>query len=276
MTQLDFIPIWVLKSMMTLIGILMIWVAIRVAFSLLRRVEQRHARVIQHTTIIKNTIRVIIVALGTLIILDSLGISITPIIASLGIGGLAVGLALQDTLANYFSGFYLLIEQPIRIGDFIQLETGEEGYVEAIGWRSTKIRMLANKTVIMPNKVISSGRITNYDYLSSEVAVLIGVGVHYDSDLEMVERVTVETARDVQQTVPGAVKNFEPFIRYHTFADSSINFTVILRAERFVDNYLIKHEFIKRLHNRYNKEGIVIPFPIRTVYMANEVKDQNC
>lgn len=267
----DFIPSWLFKLFVTVVGIVTIWTAIRVSFVFLKKAEKKFLRLTHYIHAVKNVIRIVIISLGVLIILDSLGISITPIIASLGIGGLAIGLALQDTLANYFSGFCLLVDQPIRIGDFIKLDSGEEGYVDAIGWRSTRIRMLANKTVIVPNKMISSNRITNYDYPSPEVAVLVDVGVHYDSDLELVERVTIEVARDVQQTVSGAVRNFEPFIRYHTFADSSINFTVILRAEKFVDNYLIKHEFVKRLHNRYNKEGIIIPFPIRTVYMANKV-----
>lgn len=87
----------------------------------------------------------------------------------------------------------------------------------------------------------------------------------YASDLKQVEQVTVETAREAQKTTQGAVADFEPFIRFHTFADSSINFTVILRAHTFVDNYLLKHEFIKKLHARYGKEGITIPFPQRTL-----------
>jgi small-conductance mechanosensitive channel len=95
--------------------------------------------------------------------------------------------------------------------------------------------------------------------------VLVEVGVDYASDLLQVERVVTEVGGEVMAEVPGGVPGFEPFIRYHTFADSSINFTVILRAKEFVDQYLIKHEFVKRLHTRFNDEGIVIPFPIRTI-----------
>ncbi len=102
-----------------------------------------------------------------------------------------------------------------------------------------------------------------------ELAVLVQVGVSYDSDLEKVEKITTEIAKEVMKTVPGGVPDFEPFIRYHTFGESSINFTVILRAKEFTDRFLITHEFIKRLKKRYDKEGIVIPFPIRTVYMAD-------
>lgn len=180
-------------------------------------------------------------------------------------GSLAVALALQSTLANLFSGFYLLLDKPVKAGDFIKLESGEEGYVDAIGWRSTRIRMLANNTIVLPNSKLSETQVLNYYLPEPECAVLVQVGVDYASDLEKVEKVTIEVARGIQKEVEGAVTGFEPFIRYHTFADSSINFTVILRAKEFTANYLMKHEFIKRLHARYLKEGIVIPFPQRTV-----------
>jgi len=259
-----------LKAVFVIIGIAVLWLCLRLSLGLLKKLNERHSWFSDHYPVIKNILRIVIIALGLLIILDSLGVSITPIMASLGVGGLAIGLALKDTLANYFSGFYLLVDKPVRIGDFIRLDSGEEGYVEEIGWRSTRIRMLANNTVMIPNGVFSSGKVTNYDLPSSEAAVLVNAGVHYDSDLEKVEKITIDVAKDVQKNIAGAVKEFEPFIRYNTFADSSINFTVIMRAENFVANYLIKHEFIKRLHKKYKAEGIVIPFPIRTIYMEKE------
>jgi small-conductance mechanosensitive channel len=100
---------------------------------------------------------------------------------------------------------------------------------------------------------------------SQDLAVLVDVGVDYASDLWHVEQVVMEVGREVMAEVPGGVPEFEPFIRYHTFGESSINFTVILRAKEFVDQYLVKHEFVKHLHARFNQEGIVIPFPIRTI-----------
>ena len=214
--------------------------------------------------------RAIVIGLGLLILLDSFGVSITPIIASLGVGSLAVALALQPTLENFFSGMQIIIDKPIKVGQFVKLDSGEEGYVHKIGWRSTWIRMLPNNVVVLPNKVMVDSKITNYYYPETEMAVLVQVGVHYESDLEHVERVTIEVGRDVLRTVNGGVPEFDPFIRYHTFDDFSINFSVILRAKEFVDNYLIKHEFIKRLHKRYAQEGIVIPYPIRAVNYDQE------
>lgn len=143
-----------------------------------------------------------------------------------------------------------------------------------IGWRATRIRMLPNNTVIIPNSKLADSILKNYYLPDQELAVLVNVGVSYDSDLVEVERVTIAVAREIQGTVPGAVPGFDPFIRYHTFDSSSINFTVIMRAREFVDNYLMKHEFIKQLRMRYKKERIVIPFPIRTLDMSEDLLDR--
>jgi small-conductance mechanosensitive channel len=125
-------------------------------------------------------------------------------------------------------------------------------------------------STLVPNEKLTKAIITNYYLPDKELAVLVEAGVHYNSDLSKVEKVTCEVAREVMNEVAGGVPHFEPFIRYHTFADFSINFTVILRAKEFVDQYLIKHEFIKRLHERYNKEGIIIPYPIRAINYEQE------
>lgn len=218
----------------------------------------------------RTFVRIIVISLGLLILLDSFGVSITPILASLGIGSLAVALALQPTLENFFSGIQIVMDKPVQLGQFIKLESGEEGYVEKLGWRSTWIRMLPNNVVVVPNKVLVNSKILNYYYPQTELAVLVQVGVHYDSDLKRVEEITCEVAKEVMGEVKGGVPEFDPFIRYHTFNDFSIDFTVILRAKEFVDNYLIKHEFIKRLHERYKKEGIVKPYPIRAINYEQE------
>ncbi len=224
------------------------------------------------TSIFKNLINIIVLILGILVIFQTLGINITPVVTALGIGGLAVALALQDTLANLFAGLHILAVKQINPGDYVKLESAEEGYITDIGWRNTTIRMLRNNLIIVPNTKIASSIITNYFLPEKQMSVLIEVGVSYDSDLEKVERVTIEVARNIMREISGGVTEFEPFIRYHTFDDFSINFSVILRSSEFVDQYLIKHEFIKKLHERYQQEGIEIPFPIRTVHMRQGAK----
>ncbi len=224
--------------------------------------------------IARGFVRVIVIGLGLLILLDSFGVSITPVLASLGVGSLAVALALQPTLENFFSGIQLITDKPIKVGHFVKLESGEEGYVHKIGWRSTWVRMLPNNVVVIPNKVIVNAKVINYYYPQKEMSALVQVGVHYDSDLEHVERVTIEVGRETLKEVQGGVEDFDPFIRYHTFDDFSINFSVILRVKEFVDNYLVKHEFIKRLHKRYAEEGITIPYPIRAINYAQEKAEE--
>jgi len=208
--------------------------------------------------------------IGFMIVLHVLGVPITAPLAAAGIGGIAIAFALQSTLNDFLSGIYIMADRPVRVGDYIELETGQKGYVVSVGWRSTRIRELPNDIIIIPNSKLASTIVTNYYLPEREMACLVQVGVSYGSDLEKVEKVTIDVAKKVMSRVPGGVKEFEPFIRYHTFSDFSINFTVILRVNEYVDKYLLTHEFIKELHKRYKKEGIVIPFPIRTVYMKRE------
>ncbi|MCL5268663.1 MAG: mechanosensitive ion channel family protein [Bacteroidetes bacterium] len=220
------------------------------------------------TSLLKNIIRGTVYSVGILIILDDLHISIAPLLTALGVGGLAIGLGLQETLSNFFSGLQILAARQIQVGNYVRLSTADEGYVEDLNWRATVIRTLSGNHVIVPNKNIANLIVTNYERPLPEISVSMNVGVEYSSDLEKVEVVTVEVARDIQRTVTGAKRDFEPFIRYNQFGDSSIDFSVIMRGNSYVDQYLIKHEFIKRLKARYDKEEISIPFPARTVYMS--------
>ncbi len=221
-------------------------------------------------SILLGITRGIILCLGTLVLMGTLGISITPIIASLGITSLAVALALQPTLENFFSGVQLVIDKPVRVGDFIELDSGEQGFVEKIGWRSTWIKMLPNNTIIIPNSVLSNSKITNYFYPEKELSVPVEVGVHYGSDLERVEEITLEVAREVLRDHEWGVTEYSTFVVFHTFSDSSINFTVMLRAKEYFNRFFVKSMFIKALHKRYAEEGIVIPYPIRAINTEQE------
>lgn len=213
-------------------------------------------------------ITVVVFIIAILIILDHFEIQITPLVAALGLGGLAVGLALQSTLSNFFAGLHIISDRPIDVGDYIEMEGNVKGYVDDIGWRSIRIKTLQNTIIVVPNSKLAESIVTNYSMPQSEMAALVEVGVDYNSDLKKVEKVTIDVAKQIQKTVPGTIKEFEPFIRYHTFGDSNINFTVILRIEKYTNKYLIKHEFIKALKERYDKEGIEISYPVRKIYQA--------
>jgi small-conductance mechanosensitive channel len=261
------------RFLLVLVILSVTWVAARVTGALVDAGARRAPDTLPGATLITNLARLTVLAVGVLVILQTLGISIAPIITALGIGGLAVALALQDTLANLFAGVHILASRQLRPGDYVKLASGEEGYVVDVTWRQTTIRQLPNNIIIVPNSQIASTTTTNYHLPERQLSVLVQVGVHYESDLEHVERITIDVAREVMREVDGGVRDFEPFVRYHTFGDSSIDFSVILRGQEFVSQYLIKHEFIKRLHRRYKEEGIEIPFPIRTIEFADSIPE---
>ncbi len=222
------------------------------------------------TTILGNMLRIVIFLTGLLVILSYLDIPITPIVTALGIGGFAVALAFQDTLSNLFSGLHILASRLVKPGDFVKLDTGEEGYVEDVTWRNTTIRTLPDNMVVVPNSRLASAIVTNFHQPRKEMSVLVEVGVGYGSDLERVEEVTVQVASEVLREVPGGSGAFRPFVRYQAFSAYRIDFVVILRVDEYVDQYLLTHEFIKRLHARYRREGIEIPPPVRAVAFAGE------
>ncbi len=225
------------------------------------------------TSLVVQVVSVLVYVIGFLVALDKIGIAITPILTALGVGGLAVALALRDTLENLFAGFHVLIARQIKVGDYIRLQSGEEGFVEDITWRNTILRHPTNNLIIVPNSKLSTSIITNFHMPQPELNVIVPVGVSYESDLEKVERTTLEVARQVQREVEGGVPDFEPRVRYTSFGDFSINFNVILRAKDFESQHLLRHEFIKRLKRRYEEEGIRIPFPVREVYLNPASKE---
>ena len=215
----------------------------------------------------RKVVNIAILVVGLLVALTQLGVEIGPLLAGLGIGGLAVALALQDTLANLFAGIYMMVDRPVAVGDFVKLESGEEGFIEEIGWRNTKVRMWANNIVIIPNSKLSQSVVTNYYLPRQEMSVYINCGVAYDSDLEHVERVCIAVGQEVMERIAGSATDWTPVVRYKEFADFSINFLVVLRVTDFSAQYVLAHEYIKALHRRFDEEGIEIPFPIRTVIM---------
>jgi small-conductance mechanosensitive channel len=239
--------------------------AARVVAGLVRTVTQSRSGVAASATIFVNITRVVVLAIGFLVVLQTLGISIAPLLTALGVGGLAVALALQDTLANLFAGIHILASKTVQPGDYIRLSSGEEGYVEDINWRQTTVSDLSNNLIVIPNGQLAKTNMTNFMRPEQQLTITVQVGVAYDSDLEQVERVTAEVVAEVMREITGAVPEHEPAVRFHTFGDSRIGFTVILGVGEFSDQYRIKHEFIKRLHQRYRAEGIRIPAPTRTV-----------
>lgn len=216
--------------------------------------------------ILKGTIYVI----GILIMLGVLGISVAPLITALGVGGLAVALALQDTLANLFAGIHILVEKSIRVGDYIRLESGQEGRVEDITWRTTRIKMMPNNMVVIPNKNLSQSIVVNYSLPGKMMTLIMPVGVGYDSNPETIEKILLEEMEEAKGDIAGLLTDSEPLVRLVGFGESSLDFTLSCRIQDYPYQQPVQHELRKRILRRFREEGIEIPFPQRTVYVRAE------
>ena len=243
-------------------------VAMRLAAAGITGFAKRSTGVETSTTLVQNVVRLLLLILGTALILQNLGINITALVTALGISGLAVALALQDTLGNLFAGMQIIMSRQIKPGHYVALATGEEGAVTDIQARNTTIRTYPERNrVLVPNSILASTVVTNYSLPHRRLFVTLAIGVAYDSDLEKVEAVTVDAARQALSEVEGGLTDEEPFVRFEEFSDFSINFLLRVPVRQFTDQFLIRHELVKRIHKRYGAEGIEIPFPIRTVHM---------
>ena len=252
-------------------ALVMIFAAIKIYHRILKEYGERFEPIRPSLGILNLLGKALIVLIGLLITLDSLSISITPLLTTLGIGGLAVALAFKDTLANFFAGLYVLADRPIRVGDLVKIEGGPEGYVESIGWRSTRIRTLSNNIAILPNSKVSESMITNYFLPDRRTALLLPVAASYQSDPRKVEAVLLEEALRASGEVEGLLADPAPFVRLNPgFGESSLNFTLICQVREFVDQYTVQHELRHRILARFRKEGIAIPYPQRTVHLRRE------
>ena len=231
--------------------------------SLVAAASERRALAVGVTGLFRTSVRLVVLVVGGLVLLSSLGIAVTPILTALGVGGLAVALALQDTLSNLFAGIHLLADKPIRVGDYVRLSAENvEGHVVDVGWRSTRLRMLQNNVVVVPNKRVAESIITNYDLGETRMAVLIRVRVDYDADAELVERLLVDEATRAVGQVDGLLAEPPPSARLTPgFGDYALEFTLACQVRSFVDQFSVQHELRKRVLKRLRAERIRIPLP---------------
>ncbi len=217
--------------------------------------------ILRTTSMFKNLIYISVGVFGALFIFQSLGLSITPLLAALGVGGIAVALAVQNPLSNFFSGLHIIASTQIQPGDYIKLDTGDEGLVVDISWYSTTLRAPTNYIVLIPNSKLASAIVTNYQLEIREMVFSVNAIVSYGSNLEEVQKIALDAARDVIKNVPGSVPEFEPVFLYTGLSDSGINFSVSFKATDFGKQATLKHEFIKLLYHRFESEGVKSPYP---------------
>ena len=218
---------------------------------------------------LKRIMPLLVYSLGFLMALSVLNIPISPILAGLGIGGLAVALAVQPTLANFFAGTYVVTEGELNVGDYIELQGGPSGYVVEVGWRSTKIRSMYNNLVIIPNSQMANSIVTNYYSPEPSMNVLVYCGVSYDSDLEVVESVVREASQELVNESEYAVDG-EPWFGFDEFGDSNISFWVFVQAKDRLGSFYLTSDLVKVIHSRLTAEGIEINYPVRKLVFPTE------
>ncbi|HEY2805608.1 MAG TPA: mechanosensitive ion channel family protein [Gemmatimonadales bacterium] len=250
-------------TIILIVGILSVtWALARFTARMLKIVASHR---LPNVSLLANLSQVIVFSIGVLIIFDTMGLHIGAVLGALGIGGLAVGLALQDTLANFFAGLRIIAAHTIRSGDHVKLETGQEGVIEDISWGLTTVREGAGNMIIVPNSRLGTMIVINYALPAAAQNVTVDLGVGYDADLDQVEKVVLDVARETLRSVPEGMPDFIPALRFKEFGEYSIKFFVVLQAKSQGDRWAVVSDFIKRLHRRFEKEGILIPLPHRVV-----------
>jgi small-conductance mechanosensitive channel len=233
----------------------------------LRRAGQRRPELERATQPASFLVQVFFAVVAIIVILENLGVHLTVVWTTLGVGSVAVALALQDTLGNFFAGLYILADHPVNLNDFIRLDSGQEGYVARIGWRSTLLRTMQNNLVVVPNSTLAKAVVTNFSMPLERLSLGIPVGVAYGSDARRVETVLVEIAAEAaRDRLEGLLSEPPPSAYFNPgFGDSSLNFTLVVQVRRWADQGGVQSELRKRILERFAKEGIEIPFPTRTV-----------
>ena len=235
----------------------------------IRRQIKGQAQRSASASIISNLTALLTYLIGGLVVLQTLGISVTPVLTALGVGGLAVALALQPTLGNLFAGLQLIASRQINNGDYVRLQSGDEGHVVDISWRNTVVRSLSNNTIVVPNAQLASATIINYHLPDREMSIGVDLAVQVGTDLEKVEHVAVRTAREVMQRLQPGLKVFVPSVRFDRVEDGAIIFSVGLRVARYTDQYLMRHEFLKAITRSFSVHGIPLPIPRQALYIES-------
>lgn len=220
------------------------------------------------TSVARMAVRISISILAILTGLQSLGVPVTPLLTTLGIGSLAVALALQDTLANFFAGLYLLADRPVRPGDYIKLsEGGAEGYVDTIGWRSSRLRTLIGNTVIVPNQKLSQTILTNYQLPYPDMVLVVALRVPFEADADAVEGYLLDEVQQASRDLPELISQ-DPAVRLVELGDSGMIFHCVLRVRDFEAQGRAAHAVRKRLVSRLRREGVPLAYPQQVVHEA--------
>ena len=208
---------------------------------------------------------VIIYFAGIMILLKTWNIDITPLLASAGIMGFVIAFAAQDTLSHLFGGISIYFDKPFRVGDRVQLESGEIGDVLEIGIRSTRIKTFDETVVILPNSKIANSKIINYNQPAAKIKEKIKIGVAYGSDINKVKKILL----DIAENTEGVEKNPAPSVYFTEFLDHALEFVIVTWVDSPGEKFMVKTKINEEIYRRFNEEGIQIPYPTQDIYVRN-------
>ncbi len=232
--------------------------------------EKEDARLSQTMFVfIRKSISLVVYTIAVMIIFGQLGIQIAPLLAGLGIAGLAIAMGLKSTLENLFGALFLVMDKSINIGDYIQLENGTKAFVFDITWRTVHLRTTGGNTIIVPNSVFVGEKIASYDFPEKSFYTSVMVGVAYDTDLEKAEYVAIQAGEKVIKDEKVLLEINNPIVRYKELAASSINFSVIIQIDKVQDESRIKHALLKEIVKQFKEHNIEIPFPQMVIHKDN-------
>ncbi|MDR0985308.1 MAG: mechanosensitive ion channel family protein [Endomicrobium sp.] len=207
-----------------------------------------------------KVIKLSIVFIEFIFFLDQIGIKVKPILFGMCLTSAPMVLAFQDIFAGFYSGVVIFISKNISKGDYIKLDTGEEGTVLAINWRTTTIRGMSNIVIIIPNTKLSSAIITNFNNNNnSEITGYVSCKVSYDNNLEHVENIAILAAKEIINKYECTVKSYIPIVLFTSFGDYAINFNLLFKVKHIYFKALIQSEILKSVYKKFKDENIKIP-----------------
>jgi small-conductance mechanosensitive channel len=244
-----------------LFGTLAVVLVMRMALAAIGAYGESHPGLRSAAGVAQAITWIVGLALVAVIVSDALGVSLAPALTALGVGSLAVALALQDTLSNFFAGVYLVLDKPIELGHFVRLEGGQEGYVEHIGWRSTRLRTLAPSAIIVPNATLSKAVLTNFGASNPRLVISVTIEVALDSDVAKAEAALGDVLAHATE-IAGVQKDAPvPMLRV-TMGDRGIAFVLTMRIASTADGSLVTSEVRKRAFAKLHEAGVSLAPPV--------------
>ena len=234
----------------TAAAILIVSIAVlcsRLLIAFLRTYSTQHARAVPSITLVQNIVRTVMYGIGILAILHAYGIAITPLLAALGVGGLAVALALQDTLSNFFAGIYIMVSRHIDPGDYVKLDSGQEGIIRDIAWRVTTLVTPSGTLIIVPNSKFSTSILTNFDRPDRSVTVTIDLPSDPSLPAPLLEHAAMEAAREAAEAVKGLAEG-PPSLQYTAISAMGAALQLSIKINDFSRAAEMRHEILTRLY----------------------------